>query len=81
MTENGFVTKREEMARIIDPEIWQLVGGGNGWRTRESLKKVDAILDALREPTREMLAAASRIPHARDGEIYQAMLDSIKQEK
>lgn len=35
-----------------------------------------AVLQAIREPTEDMMAASNRIPHARDEEIYQAMIDA-----
>lgn len=34
-------------------------------------------LEALREPTDEMIAAANRLNHPSDGEIWQAMIDNV----
>jgi arabinogalactan endo-1,4-beta-galactosidase len=39
-----------------------------------------AVVETLREPTEAMKAAAARIPHAQDKEIYQAMIDAILKE-
>ena len=65
------MTKREELARIIDPDCWHTPawedanGPGPYQRAEEraeSLEKVDAILAALREPSEGMVAAAVELP-------------------
>lgn len=40
------------------------------------LGMVGAVIAAMREPTREMVAAAGRYDHAEDAEIWQVMIDA-----
>jgi len=45
------------------------------------IESVKVVLEAVREPSEAMRAAASRIPHARDAEIFQAMIDEALSER
>jgi hypothetical protein len=52
----------------------------SGWTIDNPRDVARAVLQAIREPSEGMIGAASRIPHARDSEIYQAMIDAALSE-
>lgn len=70
----------ETVARALDPECFDAEVErvyGELWafdRQAKARRNARAAIEAMREPTPEMVAAASRIPHASDVEIYGAML-------
>lgn len=71
------MTKIEEIARSQAEAIF-----GKGCPLdADDYIRARAAIEAMKEPTPEMKAAASRIPHARDDEIYRAMIDAALSEK
>lgn len=80
---------RERIARAIEPVWWDEIDGvhildnfpdQHKFYQKRALERADAVLDALREPTEEMLKAAWKAQHngKTQIEVWQAMIDKAR---
>lgn len=70
-------TMIERVAAALEERRGEL----SGWRLQRCYAELArAAIEAMLAPNQSMKDAAARIPHARDEEIYQAMIDAALQE-